>query len=141
MRELTKFTLQSTVLRAANQTSTIRAAYLYYYATESAFPPNEKPPSNPSAAEETALQTQLQTRLRALLHDLLILAKQADMHVVNAVTILDNPLFLRDQKFEPGDGKLHFYLFNWRTKALGGGIDGRGDVDASKMGGVGVVML
>lgn len=75
------------------------------------------------------------------MHDALILAKRDDFHVFNAVTILDNPLFLKEQKFEPGDGKLHFYLFNWRTKALGGGVDERNEIDKGKMGGVGVVML
>lgn len=59
----------------------------------------------------------------------------------NALTLLDNPLFFKDLKFERGDGKLHYYLFNYRTKALGGGADENGFADPSKMGGVGVVML
>ena len=75
------------------------------------------------------------------MHDVLILAKKDDFHVFNALTLLDNPLFLKEQKYEPGDGKLHYYLFNWRTKALGGGIDEANQIDPSKMGGVGVVML
>jgi glycylpeptide N-tetradecanoyltransferase len=87
------------------------------------------------------LQEKLQQRLQALVHDALILAKKDDFHVFNALTLLDNPLFLKEQKFEPGDGKLHYYLFNWRTAALPGGIDERNNIDATKMGGVGVVML
>lgn len=75
------------------------------------------------------------------MHDALILAKKDNFHVFNALTLLDNPLFLTEQKFEPGDGKLHYYLFNWRTKTLGGGIDEANKVDTSKMGGIGVVML
>ena len=57
------------------------------------------------------------------MNDVLILAKNNGFHVFNALTLLDNPLFLKDQKFEPGDGKLNFYLFNWRTPKLGGGVD------------------
>ena len=83
----------------------------------------------------------MQPRLQQLMHDALILAKKDDFHVFNALTLLDNPLFLKEQKFEPGDGKLHFYLFNWRTALLAGGVDAANNLDASKMGGVGVVML
>ena len=76
------------------------------------------------------------------MHEALILAAKDGYHVFNAVTILDNPLFLKEQKFEPGDGKLHYYLFNWRTRPLGGGIDEKNHLmDPKKMGGVGVVML
>lgn len=75
------------------------------------------------------------------MHDALILAKQANFHVFNALTLLDNPLFLKEQKFEPGDGKLHYYLFNWRTALLPSGVNEDMQVDSSRMGGVGVVML
>ncbi|KAK6441420.1 glycylpeptide N-tetradecanoyltransferase [Oleoguttula sp. CCFEE 5521] len=120
------YLLESTVLKATSK-STIRAAYLYYYATTAAFSPNAS--------------TTLQPRLSSLINDALILAKKDNFHVFNALTLLDNPLFLKEQKFEPGDGKLHYYLFNWRTPPLGGGVDEKNEVDASKMGGVGVVML
>lgn len=118
---------QSTVLKA-NGKETIRAAYLYYYATETAFSkPND--------------QAALKARLDELVHDALILAKKDEFHVFNALTLLDNPLFLKDQKFEPGDGRLHYYLFNWRTPQLGGGIDENNNMSRERMGGVGVVML
>nr|OQO26055.1 hypothetical protein B0A51_06912 [Rachicladosporium sp. CCFEE 5018] len=120
------YLLESTVLKATSK-STIRAAYLYYYATTAAFSPN---------ASST-----LQPRLSSLINDALILAKKDNFHVFNALTLLDNPLFLKEQKFEPGDGKLNYYLFNWRTPPLGGGVDEKNEVDATKMGGVGVVML
>lgn len=83
----------------------------------------------------------LQPRLQQLVHDALILAKKDHFHVFNALTLQDNPLFLKDQKFEPGDGKLNYYLFNWRTALLPGGIDAKLNIDEAKMGGVGVVML
>ncbi|KAF2763601.1 N-myristoyl transferase [Teratosphaeria nubilosa] len=129
------YLLESTVLRASKP-ETIRAAYLYYYASESAFPQPNKP--KPKAAD---LQLNLQTRLQQLVHDALILAKKDNFHVFNALTLLDNPLFLKEEKFEPGDGKLHFYLFNWRTPKLPGGVNEANMVDAKRMGGVGVVML
>lgn len=50
-------------------------------------------------------------------------------------------MFLREEKFEPGDGNLHYYLFNWRTAKVPGGIDESKNVDIRKMGGIGVVML
>ena len=57
------------------------------------------------------------------------------------MSLLDNPLFLKEQKFEPGDGKLNYYLFNWRTALVPGGVDENNQLDVTKMGGVGVVML
>ncbi|KAI7500158.1 N-myristoyl transferase [Hortaea werneckii] len=128
------YLLESTVLKGARH-ETIRAAYLYYYASDTAF----QTPSNKKSA--SAIQTALSTRLQELVHDVLILAKKDNFHVFNALTLLDNPLFLKEQKFEPGDGKLHFYLFNWRTALLPGGVDEANRVDKSRMGGVGVVML
>ncbi|KAK4634193.1 Glycylpeptide N-tetradecanoyltransferase [Fulvia fulva] len=124
------YLLESTVLRASRR-ETIRAAYLYYYATDTAFAKGKK----------QEVQEGLQSRLQALVHDALILAKKDDFHVFNALTLLDNPLFLKEEKFEPGDGKLHYYLFNWRTALLPGGIDAKNNIDTTKMGGVGVVML
>lgn len=126
---------QSTVLKASRK-ETIRAAYLYYYASTAAF---QQP--NTNKQKPAALDATLQTRLQDLVHDALILAKKDNFHVFNALTLLDNPLFLKEQKFEPGDGRLHFYLFNWRTALLPGGIDEANRVDAGKRGGVGVVML
>jgi len=131
------YLLESTVLKPTSQTQqTIRAAYLYYYASSAAFPIPHTP--QPSKA---ALQATLQSRLHVLMHDTLILAKRDDFHVFNALTIMDNPLFLKESKFEPGDGKLHYYLFNWRTARVGGGINEKLEVDESKMGGMGVTML
>jgi len=61
--------------------------------------------------------------------------------VFNALTLLDNPLFLEDQRFGAGDGNLHYYLYNYRAAPLPGGIDQRGMASAKTMGGVGLVML
>lgn len=122
------YCLESTVI--GNQKhDTIRAAYLFYYATEAAFTGNTK--------DKNALKK----RLNALMNDALILAKQASFDVFNALSLLDNPLFLHDQKFGPGDGRLHYYLYNYRTAPIAGGINDSSALDEKKMGGVGVVML
>lgn len=59
----------------------------------------------------------------------------------NALTLLDNPLFLELQRFGAGDGQLHFYLFNYRAMPIAGGVDAKNNVDEKRRGGVGVVML
>ena len=61
--------------------------------------------------------------------------------MVNALSLLDNPLFLDQQKFGAGDGQLHYYLYNYRTPAIPGGVDEKNRPDESKRGGIGVVML
>ncbi|KAL8824714.1 MAG: hypothetical protein Q9191_004870 [Dirinaria sp. TL-2023a] len=104
----------------------VRAAYIFYYASETAFEENEHG---------------LKERLNELMHDALILAKKFNFDVVNALTLLDNPLFLERQKFGAGDGQLHFYLFNYRTMPIAGGVDAKNNVDEKRRGGLGVVML
>lgn len=139
------YSLESTVI-GNDKHSTIRAAYLFYYATTSAFPSSSSP-SFPAPPTNTVAH---KTRLNALQSDLLILAKQQNFDVVNALSLLDNPLFLAEQKFGPGDGRLHYYLYNWRTERLRGGVDGgmrlattaEGEAGGEEgFGDVGVVML
>ncbi|KAI9791549.1 MAG: glycylpeptide N-tetradecanoyltransferase [Piccolia ochrophora] len=107
----------------------VRAAYLFYYASEAAF------------QESTGDITALKTRLNALINDALILAKGLTYDVFNALTLLDNPLFLEKQKFGAGDGQLHYYLYNYRTAPIMGGVDAKNQVDERHGSGVGVVML
>ncbi|KAI5205803.1 N-myristoyl transferase [Aureobasidium subglaciale] len=127
---------QSTVLRATAKGEKIRTAYLYYYATEAALKVDDTP------QDETApTSNAYQAHLQALMHDMLILAKLEGFHVFNALTIMDSPLFLKQQKFEPGDSNLHFYLFNWRTAVMANGMDGEMRADPSNLRGIGVVML
>lgn len=54
---------------------------------------------------------------------------------------MDNPLFLEQQKYGPGDGQLHYYIYNYRAHPLAGGVNAKNDVDENRRGGVGVVML
>ncbi|KAI9816048.1 MAG: glycylpeptide N-tetradecanoyltransferase [Pycnora praestabilis] len=107
----------------------VRAAYLFYYATETAFENDEK--------EKGVLRA----RLNTLMSDALILAKRFNFDVFNALTLLDNPLFLEAQKFGAGDGRLNYYLYNYRTTPIDGGIDSKDAISDKHSGGVGVVML
>jgi glycylpeptide N-tetradecanoyltransferase len=72
--------------------------------------------------------------------DALILARRLGFDVFNALTLLDNPLFLEEMKFGGGDGNLNYYLFNWRARPIGGGVGPGGEVDSNGSG-VGLVML
>ncbi|KAJ5778205.1 hypothetical protein N7520_001451 [Penicillium odoratum] len=119
------YNLESTVINNPKH-DTVRAAYLYYYATETAFTGDEKA---------------LKKRLLVLINDGLICAKNAKFDVFNALTLHDNPLFLEQLKFGAGDGQLHFYLYNYRAAPVPGGINDKNQLDEKKMGGVGIVML
>lgn len=66
---------------------------------------------------------------------------QNKFDVFNALTLLDNPTFLEEQKFGAGDGQLHYYLYNYRTSMIAGGVNQKNQVDERFGGGVGVVML
>jgi glycylpeptide N-tetradecanoyltransferase len=147
------YSLESSVLGdAAKIHSKIYAAYLFYYASETAFEQGEKG---------------LKERLQQIMTDTLIEAKNVSFHVpfaltecallskvhvanlciqakfdvCNALTLMDNPFFLEQLKFGAGDGQLHYYLFNWRTTPVSGGIDKRMTPDEEKRNGVGIVML
>ena len=50
-------------------------------------------------------------------------------------------MFLEQQKFGPGDGQLHYYLYNYRTAPIAGGVDAKNNIDEKTGSGVGVVML
>lgn len=53
-----------------------------------------------------------------LMRNALILAKQCDFDVFNALDIMENEEFLKDLKFGVGDGNLHYYLYNWRIPEI-----------------------
>jgi glycylpeptide N-tetradecanoyltransferase len=66
---------------------------------------------------------------------------QLNFDVFNALTLLDNSLFLEQQKFGAGDGQLHYYLYNYRTTPIPGGVDPKNNIDEKGGSGIGVVML
>ncbi|KAG9449651.1 hypothetical protein H6P81_009616 [Aristolochia fimbriata] len=90
--ELTDFcsfyTLPSTILGNQNY-SLLKAAYSYY-------------------------NVSTRTPLLQLMNDALIVAKQRDYDVFNALDVMENGTFLKELKFGPGDGQLHYYLYNYR---------------------------
>ncbi|TKY85770.1 hypothetical protein EX895_005310 [Sporisorium graminicola] len=80
---------------------------------------------SPWDSEPAALKLRLKARLNTLMNTMLIIARDHNFDVVNCLTVMDNALFLQEQKFGPGDGFLRFYLFNWRTKPVAGGMGSR----------------
>lgn len=75
------------------------------------------------------------------MNDALILAKRARFDVFNALTLMDNALFLEQQKFGAGDGQLHYYLFNYRANPIAGGITQKMELDEKNRSGIGLIML
>lgn len=92
--ELTDFcsfyTLPSSILGSQNH-SILKAAYSYY-------------------------NVSTKTPLLQLMNDALIVAKKKEFDVFNALDVMQNETFLKELKFGPGDGKLHYYLYNYRLK-------------------------
>ncbi|KAL0468524.1 glycylpeptide N-tetradecanoyltransferase [Neurospora intermedia] len=117
------YLLESTVIRHPKHNS-IRAAYMFYYATETAF-------------AEPFDKGALTKRLNDLMADALILAKRHNFDVFNALSLMDNALFLEKQKFGPGDGQLHYYLFNYKANPIHGGVDKKNRLDEDNLSGVG----
>ncbi|CAA7404371.1 unnamed protein product [Spirodela intermedia] len=56
------------------------------------------------------------TPLLQLMDDALIVAKQKEYDVFNALGVMHNRKFLKELKFGPGDGQLHYYLYNYRLQ-------------------------
>ncbi|KAF5207063.1 Glycylpeptide n-tetradecanoyltransferase [Thalictrum thalictroides] len=84
------YTLPSTILGNPNY-STLKAAYSFYNVTT-------------------------RTPLLQLMNDVLIVAKQKDYDVFNALDVMHNESILKELKFGPGDGQLHYYLYNYRIR-------------------------
>jgi len=50
-----------------------------------------------------------------LMESALVIARKKDnKDVFNCLNVMDNQKFLTDLRFGPGDGYLHYYLYNWR---------------------------
>ena len=58
----------------------------------------------------------MQTPLKQLYQDCLIAARDEGYDVFNSLDVLQNEQVFKELKFEPGDGNLHFYLYNWRLQ-------------------------
>lgn len=99
---------------------------MFYYASEYGL--SDKIPLN-----------EYSSHLNNLVNDALILAKRYNFDVFNALTLMDNNLFLEEQKFGPGDGQLHYYLYNYNANPITGGVNGMNSIEG--LSEVGVVML
>lgn len=85
--------LPSSVLRNAKH-SDLRAAYSYYNVPGGGIDMTE------------------------LMRNLLIAARDEGMDVFNALKLMDNEVFFGPLRFGPGDGTLHYYLYNWKCAKL-----------------------
>ena len=52
--------------------------------------------------------------LEELMKNALIIAKNKNFDVFNALDVMDNKSFFENLKFGVGDGNLHYYFYNWR---------------------------
>ncbi|GAA6063044.1 hypothetical protein JCM10212_001107 [Sporobolomyces blumeae] len=135
------YSLPSTAVKSS-PVQAVNAAYLFYYATS--VTPSTSDLGDGSVAtkvvnwkeESEQERLQLKDRLNVLIGDAMIVAQKLGFDVFNALTLQDNALFLTDLKFGRGDGFLNFYLYNYHTKPIDGGID---EKDGGS--GIGVVML
>lgn len=110
----------------------IGIAYLYYYASNAGIGESNK---------DDQAQELLKKRLKSLVNDAMIEAKSIGIDVFNALSSQDNTLFLDDLKFGAGDGFLNYYVFNYRTNHIDGGLDETSHQFGKSGSGVGVVLL
>ncbi|KAF5023060.1 hypothetical protein F66182_4872 [Fusarium sp. NRRL 66182] len=120
------FCIESSAIGNAKH-NVIKVAYMFYYGTE-------------VALEDKFDKAALKKRLNELVHDALIISKRYKFDVFNALTLMDNGLFLEQQKFGAGDGQLHYYLFNYRVNPISGGVDRKNQIDEDNLSGIGLVM-
>ncbi|KAH7155743.1 acyl-CoA N-acyltransferase [Dactylonectria estremocensis] len=120
------FSIESSVI-GNKQHSAISVAYMFYYASD-------------VALKEPFDKATLKERLNELMHDALVIAKRYKFDVFNALSLMDNALFLEQQKFGAGDGQLHYYLFNYRLNPISGGVNRKNNLDEEVLSGIGTVM-
>jgi glycylpeptide N-tetradecanoyltransferase len=99
-----------------------------YYATEVGF-------------QEPFDKVALKARLNILMADAVSLANRAKLDVLNASSMMDNALFLEEQKYITGNGQLYYYISNYKFNPVAGGMDGDDELDTDLLSGVGVTML
>lgn len=100
------YCLESSVIHSAGHHSTIRAAYLFYYATESAF------------EEQNEDDNVLKVRLNQLVKDALILAKQVSISISLAPSVQTTDTLLRPNLTYSTPSPFSTTRFSWPTKSL-----------------------
>ncbi|KZV14656.1 glycylpeptide N-tetradecanoyltransferase 1-like, partial [Dorcoceras hygrometricum] len=80
------------------------------------------PSSIPSSQSHSSLKAaysyynvSTKTSLLQLMNDALIVAEK-ELDVFKALDVMQNEIFLKELKFGPGDGKLHYYFYNYLLK-------------------------
>ncbi|XP_072523802.1 glycylpeptide N-tetradecanoyltransferase 1b [Salminus brasiliensis] len=58
------------------------------------------------------------TPLQQLMEDILIIAKARGFDVFTALDVLGNKAFLEPLRFTEGDGRINYYLYNWRCPSI-----------------------
>lgn len=56
--------------------------------------------------------------LASLMTDAMIMAVKLGFDVYNALDLQDNGTILKDLKFGIGDGKLQYYIYNWKCPTM-----------------------
>jgi glycylpeptide N-tetradecanoyltransferase len=121
------YALESSII-SNQQHRNIRAAYLFYYATDLAL----------SDVSEVEI---IKKHLQSLINDALILAKRYNFAVFNTLSLMDNSLFIKELKFRPGTGQLHYHLYNYRANVIAGGINERQEIGENQSSGVGFIPI
>lgn len=123
------YSLPSSII-ADPKHSTLHAAYAFYNVTNEATRarPGQCAPAcwatdgdgdgDGSDTGRDAEEAAQSSAWRDLMRNALVLAKQRGFDVFNALHLMHNMRFLRELKFAPGDGELHYYLYNWRTSIM-----------------------
>ncbi|KAA8497915.1 Glycylpeptide N-tetradecanoyltransferase 2 [Porphyridium purpureum] len=86
------YVIPSTVIRH-DKHKTLDAAYLWNYGTE-------------------------KTALTELMRDMLVVASKIKIDVFNALNMKQNESFFKELRFNAGDGILHYYVYNWKTRPI-----------------------
>jgi len=58
------------------------------------------------------------SNLTDLVHDALVIARNDNYDVFNALNLMNNSTFLEELKFGIGDGNLNYYLYNWKCPSV-----------------------
>lgn len=104
-------------------------AYLFYYGSDAAFAEGDYLPG-------------YKKRLTDLINDALVTSQEFNVDVFNCLTSQDNPYFIKNCKFGSGDGFLNYYLFNYSTWPIHGGIDPKTkEVTEDQNSGIGVILF
>nr|ODO02369.1 glycylpeptide N-tetradecanoyltransferase [Cryptococcus depauperatus CBS 7855] len=127
------YSLPSTIMKHPKH-NLLNAAYMFYYASDVLFSAGGS--SDDAATHDAKGRRKLERRLNELVGDLLVMAKiaSAQFDVFNALTLLDNNMFLQEQKFGPGDGFLNYYLYNWNCAPVDGGHSSTSTKKSSQIG-------